>query len=65
MAYIKEITYEIGATTKIREFEYCKPKISVTISLEPGDDESKIFEELTSTVHKELDTEIKKLKKVL
>ncbi len=65
MAYIKEITYEVAATVKIREYEYCKPKIAVTISLEPEDDETKIFEELTDTVRDELKKEIKKLKRVL
>lgn len=65
MAHIREITYEVAATTKVRDFEYCKPRIAVTISLEPGDDEQAIFDDLTNTVRKELDKEIKKLKKVL
>ena len=65
MAHIKEITYEVAATVKIREYEYAKPKIAVTISLDSGDNEEEIFSELTDTVRKELKKEIKKLEKVL
>ena len=65
MARIKEIRYEVGATVKVREYEYCKPTISVIIELNAGDDESEIFDELTNTVRDELAKEIKKLKKAL
>jgi len=65
MARIKEITYEVGTTVKVREYEYCKPKISVTIELNEGDDEETIFAELTNTVRDELSKETKKLKKAL
>ncbi len=65
MARIKEITYEVATTVKVREYEYCKPKISVTLELMDGDDESAIFEELTSTVRNELKKETKKLIKEL
>lgn len=65
MARIKEITYEVATTVKVREYEYCKPRISVTLELMDGDDESLIFDELTSTVRSELKKETKKLIKEL
>jgi len=63
MARIKEITYEVSATVNVAEYEYCKPRISVTMELMAGDDEEAIFQELTSVVRKELKNEIKILKK--
>ncbi len=65
MASIKEITYDVTASIKIREFEYCKPKIAITISLDKDDDESVIFDELTETLRHELKKEIKQLKRIL
>ncbi len=65
MAKITEITYEVASTVKVREYEYAKPRISVTIALEDGDDEESIFKDLTETVRKELKQEIKQLGKIL
>lgn len=65
MAHIKEITYEVASTVKVREYEYAKPRISVVIALNEGDDEEAIFKELTDTVRDELKKEIRKLEKML
>lgn len=65
MASIKEITYEVATTVKVKEYEYCKPKISVTIALDPADDEEAVFNELTTVVRGELKKETEKLIKQL
>ena len=63
MALLKELTYKLGATVKIEEYQYVKPEISVTLEVEEGDDSDKIFKQLTDTVREELDKEVKRLKK--
>ncbi len=65
MALLKEVTYSLGTTVKIREYEYVKPQISVTLQIEEGDDSNEVFKQLTETVKDELAKETKRLIKSL
>ena len=65
MAKLKEITYGLGTTVKVRDYEYAKPHIAVTMTIDPTDDEEAVFQELTTVVREELKKETKVLLKQL
>ena len=65
MAHISTLSYSLGVTVKIREYEYAKPTIAVEMQLEPTDNPDDVFNELTKTLKSNLNAEIKRLKKDL
>ncbi len=54
MAQIKEITYSLTGSVKVEEYQYFKPMISMTASMEDGDTYQKVFKDLKEAVHDRL-----------
>lgn len=55
MAFIKEITYSEERSVKTGDFQYAKPRLSMTAILEEGDSHKKIMENLIIEVQSKLE----------
>lgn len=55
MAYIKEVTYTEERSIKTGDFQFMKPRLSMTAVLEEGDSHKKIMENLIKEVQSKLE----------
>ena len=58
---VTEITYELATTIKLREYEYAKPKLSMTVTIDTEDDYNETLSYIKSKVREELREETLKI----
>lgn len=63
MATLEKITYALTSSVKVAPYQYIKPEISAVVTIDPGDNIEKVFDDLSETVKKEMKKQEKQIAK--